>query len=54
MQMAELVEKLRAVNPAARLVWEPTPLQFEGTDDEFRAVLSLVDLVSPDLRRRAR
>ncbi len=48
-QMAELVEKLRAVNPTARLVWEPTPLQFAGTDDEFHAVLSRVDLVSPDL-----
>jgi cytidine kinase len=48
-QTAELVEKLRAVNPAAQLVWEPTPLQFNGTDDEFHAVLSRVDLVSPDL-----
>jgi ribokinase len=48
-QTIELVEKLRAVNPTARLVWEPTPLQFTGTDDEFQAVLSRVDLVSPDL-----
>jgi sugar/nucleoside kinase (ribokinase family) len=48
-QMVELAEKLRAVNPAAQLVWEPTPLQFTGTDDEFHAVLSRVDLVSPDL-----
>ena len=48
-QTAELVEKLRAVNPTACLVWEPTPLQFTGTGDEFRAVLSRVDLVSPDL-----
>ena len=48
-QTAELVEKLRAVNPTARLVWEPTPLQFTGTGDEFHAVLSQVDLVSPDL-----
>jgi sugar/nucleoside kinase (ribokinase family) len=48
-QTAELVEKLRAANPAACLVWEPTPLQFTGTGDEFHAVLSRVDLVSPDL-----
>jgi ribokinase len=48
-QTAELVEKLRAANPTACLVWEPTPLQFTGTGDEFRAVLSRVDLVSPDL-----
>jgi ribokinase len=48
-QTAELVEKLRAVNPAACIVWEPTALQFTGTDDEFHAVLSQVDLVSPDL-----
>jgi cytidine kinase len=48
-QTAGLVEKLRAVNPTACLVWEPTPLQFTGTGDEFKAVLSEVDLVSPDL-----
>jgi ribokinase len=48
-QTAELVEKLRAVNPTACLVWEPTPLQFTGTGDEFNAVLSRVNLVSPDL-----
>jgi ribokinase len=48
-QTAELVEKLRAVNPSACLVWEPTPLQFTGSDDDFNAVLSRVDLVSPDL-----
>jgi ribokinase len=48
-QMADLTDKLRVVNPAAKLVWEPTPLQFRGTGDEFHAVLSRVDLVSPDL-----
>ncbi|HEX2281787.1 MAG TPA: PfkB family carbohydrate kinase [Thermomicrobiales bacterium] len=48
-QTAELVEQLRGVNPTACLVWEPTPLQFTGTSDEFIAVLSRVDLVSPDL-----
>jgi cytidine kinase len=48
-QTAELVEKLRAVNPTARLVWEPTALQFTGTGDQFNAVLSRVDLVSPDV-----
>jgi cytidine kinase len=49
LQTAELVEKLRAVNPTACLVWEPTALQFTGTNDEFSTVLSRVDLVSPDL-----
>jgi ribokinase len=48
-QTVELVEKLRAANPTACLVWEPTPLQFTGTGDAFHAVLSRVDLVSPDL-----
>ena len=48
-ETAELAEKLRAANPTACLVWEPTQLEFTGTGDEFRAVLSRVDLVSPDL-----
>jgi ribokinase len=48
-ETVELAEKLRAVNPTAYLVWEPTQLEFTGTDDEFHAVLSRVDLVSPDL-----
>jgi len=48
-QTVELLQNLRVVNPTARLVWEPTPLQFTGTGDEFHAVLSQVDLVSPDL-----
>ncbi len=48
-ETAELAEKLRAVNPTACLVWEPTQLEFTGTGEEFHAVLSQVDLVSPDL-----
>jgi sugar/nucleoside kinase (ribokinase family) len=48
-ETAELAEKLRAVNPTACLVWEPTQLEITGTGDEFHAVLSQVDLVSPDL-----
>ncbi|HEX5991115.1 MAG TPA: PfkB family carbohydrate kinase [Thermomicrobiales bacterium] len=48
-QKAKLVEKLRAVNPTAPLVWEPNVLQLTGTGDEFHAVLSRVQLVSPDL-----
>jgi cytidine kinase len=48
-QMVELAEKLRSVNPAARLLWEPNSHHFRGTGDEFQAVLSRVDLVSPDL-----
>jgi sugar/nucleoside kinase (ribokinase family) len=47
-QTAELVGKLRTINPNARLVWEPTPLQATGTEAEFRAVLERIDLVTPD------
>jgi ribokinase len=52
--MAELAEKLRSVNPAAQLLWEPNSHHFRGTDDEFQAVLSRVDLVSPDLEEARR
>jgi cytidine kinase len=48
-QTATLVDKLRAVNRTASLVWEPNALQFTGTGDEFHAVLSRIGLVSPDL-----
>ena len=37
---ADVVTRLRAANPAACIVWEPTPLQLSATADEFRAVLS--------------
>jgi sugar/nucleoside kinase (ribokinase family) len=47
-QTAGLVGKLRAANPNAHLVWEPTPLQATGAEPEFRAVLERIDLVSPD------
>ncbi len=48
-ETAALAGKLRAVNPTACLVWEPTQLELTGTGDEFHAALSQVDLVSPDL-----
>jgi ribokinase len=48
-QTTELVTRLRAINPTACLVWEPTMLQLAGTEDEFRAVLPRIDLISPDL-----
>jgi sugar/nucleoside kinase (ribokinase family) len=41
--------RLRAVNPTATIVWEPTPLQHSGAEADFRAALALCDLVSPDL-----
>jgi sugar/nucleoside kinase (ribokinase family) len=47
-QSAELARQLRAVNPTARLVWEPTPMQAVGTEEEFRTILGRIDLVTPD------
>jgi sugar/nucleoside kinase (ribokinase family) len=44
-----VVARLREVNPAATIVWEPTPLQHTGAEEDFRAILALVNLVSPDL-----
>jgi sugar/nucleoside kinase (ribokinase family) len=49
LQMADVLSRLRAVNPGACMVWEPTPVQHSGSEEEFRGVLSRVDLVSPDL-----
>src|SRR5262245_36281518 len=45
----DVVRNLRAVNPEACIVWEPTPLQVAGTDEEKRTLFALVDLFSPDL-----
>ncbi len=45
----ELATRLRAINPEVTLVWEPTPLNVAATEEEFRSILPLVDLVSPDL-----
>jgi len=46
--MGDVVNRLRAVNPTARIMWEPTPLQTSGTIAEKRAVLAHVDVFSPD------
>ena len=46
--MVNLVTRLRAVNPTARIGWEPTPLQHSGSEEAFRAVLTQVDVFSPD------
>lgn len=45
----DLATRLRAANPDASLVWEPTPLNVKASEEEFRAALPLVDLISPDL-----
>lgn len=47
-EVVELVRKLRAINPTMCLLWEPSPPELKGTPDEFQAVCSEVDLVSPD------
>jgi sugar/nucleoside kinase (ribokinase family) len=47
-QSAELARQLRDVNPTARLVWEPTPMQAVGTEEEFRTILGRIDVVTPD------
>ena len=43
-----MVRRLRAANPTARIVWEPTPLQNVPTPDAVGAVLAAVDVFSPD------
>jgi ribokinase len=45
---ADLVSRLRAVNPTATVVWEPSPLQQEGSADAFAAILTRVDAFTPD------
>ena len=48
-ELADVVHGIRAVNPAACIVWEPTPLQVSVSEQDVRAVLPNVDLFSPDL-----
>jgi sugar/nucleoside kinase (ribokinase family) len=47
-ETTDVVTRLRATNPAARIVWEPTPLQQEATPENMGAVLTAVDAFSPD------
>jgi ribokinase len=46
--MIDLTAHLRAVNPHARIAWEPTPLQHEGSETDYRIVLPQIDCFSPD------
>jgi sugar/nucleoside kinase (ribokinase family) len=46
--LAGMVTRLRAANPAARIAWEPTPLQNTGTPEAVAAILAHVDVYSPD------
>ena len=47
-EMVELLARVRAVNPTACIVWEPTPLQYAGSAQAYRAVLAQVDVFSPN------
>ena len=42
------VSRLRAANPTACIVWEPTPLQNTGAPEAVAAVLAHVDVFCPD------
>jgi sugar/nucleoside kinase (ribokinase family) len=46
--MVDVITQLRADNPDACVAWEPPPLQHDGSEAEFRTILSRVDLFSPD------
>jgi sugar/nucleoside kinase (ribokinase family) len=48
-ELADLAARLRAANPRVCLAWEPSPTQLVGSPADVRAVLSQVDLFSPDL-----
>jgi ribokinase len=47
-ETTEVVSRLRAANPAVRIIWEPTPLQHTGPPEAIGAVLTNVDVYSPD------
>lgn len=47
--MADVLARLRAVNPGTRVVWEPTPLQDAGSEHGLRAVLGQIDVLCPDV-----
>jgi sugar/nucleoside kinase (ribokinase family) len=46
--LTDVVTRLRVANPAARIVWEPTPVQSAGTPEAVAAALAKVDVISPD------
>ena len=46
--LADVVTRLRAANPKAHIVWEPTPVQSAGTPEAVAAALAQVDVISPD------
>ena len=48
-EMADVLARLRAVNPGARIVWEPPPLQDGDSADCLGAILSQIDVLSPDV-----
>jgi sugar/nucleoside kinase (ribokinase family) len=48
-ELFDVVSGIRAVNPSACIVWEPTPMQTAVAEQDVRAVLPKVDLFSPDL-----
>ncbi len=47
-EMPGFVQRLRGVNPTARLLWEPSFHHEDGSPEEFRALLPEFDLLSPD------
>jgi sugar/nucleoside kinase (ribokinase family) len=48
-ELADLAAQLRAANPRVCLAWEPAPTQLTGPPADVQAVLSQIDLFSPDL-----
>jgi sugar/nucleoside kinase (ribokinase family) len=48
-ELADLAGQLRAANSRVCLAWEPAPTQLMGPPADVQAVLSQVDLFSPDL-----
>ncbi|MCC7021770.1 MAG: hypothetical protein IT338_03030 [Thermomicrobiales bacterium] len=48
-EMTETAKFVRGHNPSACIAWEPTPLQTTGIEEEMRAALAQVDVISPDL-----
>jgi sugar/nucleoside kinase (ribokinase family) len=46
--LTSVAARLRAANPTARIVWEPTPVQNAGTPEAVAAALAQVDVISPD------
>ncbi len=47
-ELGDLIDTLRAANPACRLVWEPSPVQLGEPAAHFRRIFAQVDLFSPD------